>query len=135
MAVLRCRLCGEEVTESVEEFMRHLRDKHWAEFVERTEREFFERVEPKPTPPRPRTTLERIRELERAGAIVPATEEEERRAMEVIDPLWQFAEVPSLWLSRKPGYPDVLLYQGRVWRVLDARAVIEGLSLVAFPQR
>jgi hypothetical protein len=86
-------------------------------------------------PARPRGTSERIEELERRGAIVPATEEEEKKAMEIVDPFWLFAEAPSLWVSRRPEYPSVLIYQGRVWRVADEEAVISGLSLVAFPQR
>lgn len=68
---------------------------------------------------------ERIRELVRAGALVPGEE-----LPGEIDPLYLFAELPTLWVARRPGAPSVLVYQGEVYRVKDPRRVIEALGLV-----
>jgi len=54
-AALICKLCGKRVSRSVKEFMEHLEQVHWAEFVDRVEEMFFTLVpESSPTSSSPR---------------------------------------------------------------------------------
>lgn len=45
-----------------------------------------------------------------------------------IDPAYLFAEIPTLWVSKKRGYPSVLIYDVATYQVRDAREVKEALE-------
>jgi len=45
-----------------------------------------------------------------------------------IDPAYLFAEIPTLWVSRKRGYPSVLIYGVTIYDVRDAEGVKKALE-------
>lgn len=46
-----------------------------------------------------------------------------------IDFLHMFTETPSIFKSKKPDVPSVLIYQGKVWKLKDADKAIKALGM------
>jgi len=43
MKLMKCKICGKRIPRSVETFMEHLQQEHWAYFVDKVESIFFEK--------------------------------------------------------------------------------------------
>ncbi len=76
-----------------------------------------------------------IGQLEGSGAlrrIDPFTERETLdKLFKKIDPAYMFAEIPTLWVSRKRSYPSVLIYDVTVYDVRDVEGTKKALGMEA----
>lgn len=74
-----------------------------------------------------------IEQLERDEAlrkIDPFTEQKTlTKLFKRIDPAHMFAEVPTLWISRKRNHPSVLIHDVTVYDVRDAERVKKALEM------
>ena len=70
-----------------------------------------------------------IEKLESERAIKRLSSKLERKVLRRIDISYLFLEIPVYFKSLKKAYPNVLIYQGKMYKVNDERKVIKELKL------
>ena len=74
-----------------------------------------------------------IEQLEGYGAVRKIDPSAERETLtklfRKIDPAYMFAEVPTLWVSKKRNYPSVLVYDVTVYDVRDVERTKKALGM------